>query len=71
MFANPHIKESKYHTIVQSFTETSEDMIETCYLFYQSRLKGCKENTGIEEIHRGLKQIHRYLLGILFHIEEL
>jgi hypothetical protein len=63
-------QESNYHASAPSIAETLEDTIETSYLFCQSRLKGCKENAGIEEIHRGLKQIHSYLLGIPFHIEE-
>jgi hypothetical protein len=63
-------QESKYHKSAPTFAETLEDTIETSYLFCQSRLKGCKENKGIEEIHRGLKQIRSYLLGIPFHIEE-
>lgn len=63
-------QESKYHTSAPTITESLEDTIEISYLFCQSRLKGCKENTGVEEIHRGLKQIYSYLLGVPFHIEQ-
>lgn len=63
-------QESKYHKNTPTLSETLEDTIETAFLFCQSRLKGGKEDAGIEEMHRGLKQIHSYLLGAPFHIEE-
>jgi hypothetical protein len=63
-------QESKYHKDTPSLSDTLEDTVESAYLFCQSRLKGSKENKGIDEMHRGLKQIHSYLLGVPFHIEE-
>jgi hypothetical protein len=63
-------QESKYHKDTPSLSDSLEDTVETAYLFCQSRLKGSKEHKGIEEMHRGLKQIHSYLLGVPFHIEE-
>jgi hypothetical protein len=63
-------QESLFHKNTPSLSETLQDTIDTAFLFCQSRLKGCKEDAGIEEMHRGLKQIHSYLLGVPFHIEE-
>jgi hypothetical protein len=62
-------QESSFRKVKFTIDQILDDTVETAFLLSQAGFKGSVDNDGLKEMHKGIKQLSNYFLGIQYSLE--